>query len=126
MLLRRARVRSPTTPCARFNGPSRFVGDNCVEATPVPIPNTAVKLYSADGTAGAARWESTSSPTSCREAPGRSGPGAFSFFLQARTNLGEPRQRLLESTHGRIDVAQLVESEETDAEGLEVLGLVAP
>ena len=40
-----------------------FVGDNCVEATPVPIPNTTVKLYSADGTAGAARWESTSSPT---------------------------------------------------------------
>ena len=42
-----------------------FVGDNCVEATPVPIPNTAVKLYSADGTAGAARWESTSSPALC-------------------------------------------------------------
>ncbi len=47
-----------------------FVGDNCVEATPVPIPNTAVKLYSADGTAGVARWESTTLPALHWEAPG--------------------------------------------------------
>lgn len=47
-----------------------FVGDDCVEATPVPIPNTAVKLYSADGTAGVARWESTTLPALYWEAPG--------------------------------------------------------
>jgi hypothetical protein len=47
-----------------------FVGDDCVEATPVPIPNTAVKLYSADGTAGVARWESTTLPALHRKAPG--------------------------------------------------------
>ncbi len=39
-----------------------LVGGYSVEATPVPIPNTTVKLYCADGTAGVARWESTSPP----------------------------------------------------------------
>lgn len=39
-----------------------FVGGYSVEVTPVPIPNTAVKLYRADGTAGVAWWESTSLP----------------------------------------------------------------
>ena len=57
-----------------------FVGDYCVEATPVPIPNTAVKLYSADGTAGAARWESTSSPASSRKPPGSRILGASLFM----------------------------------------------
>ena len=38
------------------------------EATPVPIPNTAVKLACADGTAWATVWKSRSSPslTPCR------------------------------------------------------------
>ena len=40
-----------------------IVGGIGAEDTPVPIPNTAVKLCSADGTAGAAWWESTSPPT---------------------------------------------------------------
>ena len=39
-------------------------GDDGEEATPVPIPNTAVKLLSADGTWRAAAWESRSSPVS--------------------------------------------------------------
>ena len=33
------------------------------EATPVPIPNTAVKLVCADGTAWATVWESRSPPS---------------------------------------------------------------
>jgi hypothetical protein len=37
-------------------------GDYGLKATPVPIPNTMVKLQSADGTAGAALWKSRSSP----------------------------------------------------------------
>jgi hypothetical protein len=37
-------------------------GDNDGEATPVPIPNTEVKLSSADGTWTAGSWESKSSP----------------------------------------------------------------
>jgi hypothetical protein len=40
----------------------KLVGGYSVGDTPVPIPNTAVKPHSADGTAGEARWESTSSP----------------------------------------------------------------
>ena len=39
-------------------------GGNSDEATPVPIPNTAVKLISADGTALATVWESRSPPSS--------------------------------------------------------------
>ena len=37
-------------------------GDNSEEATPVPIPNTEVKLLSAEDTWWAAAWESRSSP----------------------------------------------------------------
>ena len=37
---------------------NKFPGDHSVEATPVPIPNTAVKLYHADDIAGAILWES--------------------------------------------------------------------
>jgi hypothetical protein len=36
----------------------KFPGDHSVEATPVPIPNTEVKLYHADDTAGVTLWES--------------------------------------------------------------------
>ena len=39
-----------------------FSGGNSIEATPVPIPNTEVKLYSADGTAWEAVWESRTLP----------------------------------------------------------------
>jgi hypothetical protein len=40
----------------------RFFGGNSVEETPVPIPNTEVKLYSADGTARETVWESRTPP----------------------------------------------------------------
>ena len=39
-----------------------FFGGNGKEATPVPIPNTQVKLFSADGTAWEAKWESKTLP----------------------------------------------------------------
>ena len=39
----------------------RYPGDNGGEVTPVPIPNTAVKLSSADGTA-VKPWKSRSLP----------------------------------------------------------------
>jgi len=39
-----------------------FPGGNSGEATPVPIPNTEVKLARADGTAGASLWESRTLP----------------------------------------------------------------
>ena len=44
-----------------------FPGGLSGEATPVPIPNTAVKLSSADGTARVTLWESRSLPGSSFE-----------------------------------------------------------
>ena len=41
---------------------NRFFGGDSEEATPVPIPNTEVKLFSADGTAREAVWESRTLP----------------------------------------------------------------
>ena len=40
----------------------QFPGGNGEGATPVPIPNTEVKPFSADGTARAAGWESRTPP----------------------------------------------------------------
>ena len=37
-------------------------GDYGMKVTPVPIPNTKVKLQCADGTAGVTLWESRLSP----------------------------------------------------------------
>ena len=39
-----------------------FPGDYTEEVTPVPIPNTEVKLFRANGTAGASLWESRTLP----------------------------------------------------------------
>ncbi|MBP1748947.1 MAG: hypothetical protein H6Q52_1486, partial [Deltaproteobacteria bacterium] len=50
----------------------KFPGDHSVEATPVPIPNTEVKLYRADDTAGVILWESRSLP-------------GFLFLVRGRT-----------------------------------------
>ena len=41
---------------------SKLAGDISEEVTPVPIPNTEVKLFSADGTLGATLRESRSLP----------------------------------------------------------------
>jgi hypothetical protein len=40
-----------------------YFGDHSEEDPPVPIPNTEVKLFSADGTAWVTMWESRSSPS---------------------------------------------------------------
>jgi hypothetical protein len=40
----------------------RFSGGDVEEATPDPIPNSEVKLFGADGTAGEALWESRTPP----------------------------------------------------------------
>ena len=39
-----------------------FAGVFSSEATPVPIPNTEVKLTSGDGIAGLTLWESSTTP----------------------------------------------------------------
>lgn len=40
----------------------RFFGGDSKEVTPVPIPNTEVKLFSADGTPWETAWESRTPP----------------------------------------------------------------
>ena len=40
----------------------KFLGGHSEEVTPDPIPNSEVKLTSADGTAGETLWESRSPP----------------------------------------------------------------
>ena len=40
----------------------RRTGDDCEEGTPVPIPNTEVKLFSSDDTAWATAWENRKPP----------------------------------------------------------------
>jgi hypothetical protein len=52
----------PTTEQMFVKRQYRIFGGNGEEETPVPIPNTAVKLFSADGTAREAEWESRSLP----------------------------------------------------------------
>ncbi len=42
--------------------PTQFSGDKGEGATPVPIPNTVVKTFSADGTAWVTAWESRTLP----------------------------------------------------------------
>jgi hypothetical protein len=44
-------------------------GGNSEEVTPVPIPNTEVKLFSADGTARETAWESRTPPELNIKAP---------------------------------------------------------
>ncbi len=41
---------------------TKIFGGNSEEDPPVPIPNTEVKLFSADGTAWETVWESRSPP----------------------------------------------------------------
>ncbi len=51
------------TPCQPgFALRTFFPGGYTGEVTPVPIPNTEVKLSRADGTAGASLWESRTLP----------------------------------------------------------------
>ena len=65
------------SPLPRHTG---FFGGHSEEVPPVPIPNTEVKLFSADGTAWETMWESRSPPNSLKKAPARSrAQGLFLF-----------------------------------------------
>jgi hypothetical protein len=57
---------------------SKVSGDHGGGATPVPIPNTAVKPASADGTWGASPWESRTSPDFFERRAGKRGAGICS------------------------------------------------
>ena len=54
-------------------------GGDFEEATPDPIPNSEVKLFGADGTAGGTLWESRTSPGLFIKAPIAVAVGALPF-----------------------------------------------
>ena len=79
----------PMTPKGIILKPNnRFFGGDSEEATPVPIPNTEVKLFSADGTAREAVWESRTLPKI--------------FFLSARFPIIWKRAEYLTIMHRAI------------------------
>src|SRR5471032_195728 len=57
-----------TTPFVVSNWQHQYAGDQSIGATPVPIPNTVVKPYSADGTPSERTRESRPSPAPIRNA----------------------------------------------------------
>ena len=65
-----------------------FSGGDGEEATPVTIPNTEVKLFSADGTAREAVWESRTPPENLSKGPEpvNSVPGLFSGLEKSGTS----------------------------------------
>ena len=66
----------------------KFSGDHCGGETPDPIPNSAVKSSSADGTAEATLWESRSSP---RQSPRPEASVELrAFFFSKSMTLGIP------------------------------------
>ena len=56
-----------------------FFGGHSEEVPPVPIPNTAVKLFCADGTAWETVWESRSPPFFIQNPFGLMLKGVFAF-----------------------------------------------
>jgi hypothetical protein len=55
----------------------RFFGGDSKEVTPVPIPNTEVKLFSADGTPWETAWESRTPPEYIKKKPAGGHGGLF-------------------------------------------------
>ena len=62
----------------------QFFGGDSEEETPVPIPNTEVKLFSADGTAREAVWESRTPPNLFNP---ESDPDSGFFFAETLRNV---------------------------------------
>ena len=60
---------------------NKIYGGHSEEVTPVPFPNTEVKLFSADGTAWETVWESRSPPVIFLQTPARITPGWGFFFF---------------------------------------------
>ena len=66
---------------------NRFAGDQSVGATLVPIPNTIVKPYSADGTPVERPRESRPSPASAVQSPRGASPSGAIAFCDAGSHL---------------------------------------
>ena len=71
-----------------------FFGGHSEEVPPVPIPNTEVKLFSADGTARATVWESRSSPYFIKQKPQQISAGAFVVLHTPRPTPSFPKSSI--------------------------------
>ncbi len=78
----------------------QFFGGDSEEATPVPIPNTAVKLFSADGTAWETEWESRTLPKIFYINPESSNGSGFFFIIMAQTLITEKNNWFHEEQEG--------------------------
>jgi GTPase len=83
-----------------------MVGGCSARDTPVPIPNTVVKPRSADGTAGEARWESTSPPTFARQDPLQDGSvlpqGVLRYFEAMEEVMNQVKRRENQESAGPV------------------------
>jgi hypothetical protein len=94
--VRKKRILTGTLTVTNTEG---FLGDHSEGETPVPIPNTEVKPFSADGTAWATVWESRTLPRlklGLAKTGMKSLPEMAGFFLTLQTDvLGVIRECLL-------------------------------
>jgi hypothetical protein len=111
-------------------------GDDIEEVTPDPIPNSEVKLFGADGTAGETQWESRTSPGSFSKArSSRCEPFLFCRFGSMAAGAAAPtRGGPLESEalgrdrgagpvrHGRDGAGAVVERHLDELDALERAG----
>ena len=74
-----------------------FPGGDAEGATPVPIPNTEVKSFWADGTAGETLWESRMLPGFFSEPLTRANVLSGSFFVGFGRRRRDPRVLLCQS-----------------------------
>ena len=72
-----------------------------MKVTPVPIPNTTVKLHRADGTAGEALWESRKLPGLYSAVAQWWSTRLLTDRLEVRALSAEPRKKLLLSNDKR-------------------------
>ena len=77
--------------------PYTISGDNGERDPPVPIPNTEVKPFSADGTWLETTWESRTLPDSMKI--GLTPNGVGSFFIPSATSLRSGRVRRSQRTY---------------------------
>ena len=82
---------------------SGFFGGHSEEDPPVSIPNTEVKLFSADGTAWVTMWESRSPPIFLPKPLSEFlAQGLFLFLLSSDTPFSLPEKRFtIRTLHSR-------------------------
>ena len=93
----------------------KIFGGNSKEVTPVPIPNTEVKLFSADGTAWETAWESRTLPNQLKK------PFVFTrgFFYSSRhVGIARCNRGKVLSVYSKQYYAQIISQSSTRKQSL--------